>query len=132
MKDLESWGQVEIEHAAALASTVSCTRAAVCRLPLTSGAKVSLPPLATILPQALELTLATKAMTRSFSPMAQDRALVISELVRVASEEKALLQEFLELLSRVSALQVEEQSLRCHLVQSSSLSAPTGECVQAL
>ncbi|RCV42013.1 hypothetical protein SETIT_9G180800v2 [Setaria italica] len=132
MKDLESWGQVETEHAAALASTVSCTRAAVCRLPLTSGAKASLPPLATILPQALELTLATKAMTRSFSPMAQDRALVISELVRVASEEKALLQEFLELLSRVSALQVEEQSLRCHLVQSSSLSAPTGECVQAL
>jgi hypothetical protein len=40
MKDLESWGKVETEHAAALASTVGCTRAAVCRLPLTNGAKV--------------------------------------------------------------------------------------------
>ncbi|RLN18768.1 hypothetical protein C2845_PM02G08440 [Panicum miliaceum] len=132
MKDLESWGKVETEHAAALASTVGCTRAAVCRLPLTNGAKVSLPPLATILQQALEFALTTKAMTRSFGPMAKDTALVISELVRVASEEKALLQEYLELLSRVSALQVEEQSLRCHLVQSSSPSAVTVECTQAL
>ncbi|CAN6282369.1 unnamed protein product [Urochloa humidicola] len=128
MKDLESWGQVETEHAAALKSTVSCTRAAVCRLPLTNGAKVSLPPLAIILQQALELTLTTKAMTRSFGPMAQDEASVISDLVRVASEEKAMLQECLELLSRVSALQVEEQSLRCHLVQSSSVGAVTVEC----
>jgi len=40
MKDLESWGQVETEHAAALTSTIGCTRAAVCRLPLTNGAKV--------------------------------------------------------------------------------------------
>ncbi|CAL4943000.1 unnamed protein product [Urochloa decumbens] len=128
MKDLVSWGQVETEHAAALEATVACTRAAVCRLPLTNGAKVSLPPLATILQQALELTLAAKAMTRSFGSMAQDEASVISDLVRVASEEKAMLQECLELLSRVSALQVEEQSLRCHLVQSSSVGAVTVEC----
>ncbi|CAN6323401.1 unnamed protein product [Urochloa humidicola] len=128
MKDLESWGQVETEHAAALASTVACTRAAVCRLPLTNGAKVSLPPLSTILQQSLELTLTTKAMTRSFGPMAQDEALVISDLVRVAREEKAMLQECLELLSQVSLLQVEEQSLRCHLVQSASVGAVTVEC----
>ncbi|CAL4917718.1 unnamed protein product [Urochloa decumbens] len=127
MKDLESWGQVETEHAAALEATVACTRAAVCRLPLTNGAKVSLPPLATILQQALELTLTAKAMTRSFGPMAQDEASVISDLVRVASEEKAMLQECLELLGWVSALQVEEQSLRCHLVQSSSVGAVTVE-----
>ncbi|KAF8681980.1 hypothetical protein HU200_045436 [Digitaria exilis] len=132
MKDLESWVQVETEHATALASTVSCTRAAVCRLPLTNGAKVSLPPLSTILQQALELTLTAKTITRSFSPKAQDTALVISDLVRVATEEKAVLEECLELLSRVSALQVEEQSLRCHLVQSASLGALTVECTQAL
>lgn len=71
--------------------------------------------------------------------------MVISKLVRVASEERALLQECHELLGRLSALQValalllrgniltlflanyinvqiEEQSLRCHsMVQSSSL-----------
>ncbi|OEL20786.1 hypothetical protein BAE44_0018191 [Dichanthelium oligosanthes] len=51
MKDLESWEQVETKHVAALASTVDCTRAAVCRLPLTNGAKVSVPSLATILQQ---------------------------------------------------------------------------------
>jgi len=37
---LESWGKVETEHAAALASTIGCTRAAVCRISLTNGAKV--------------------------------------------------------------------------------------------
>ncbi|XP_066337095.1 QWRF motif-containing protein 3-like [Miscanthus floridulus] len=123
MKDLESWGQLQTGHDSALSSTVDCTQAAVCRLPLTNGAKVSLAPLSSVLHQALELTLTAKAMTRSFSPMAQETALLISKLVRVAREEQAMLQECVELLRLVSALQVEEQSLRSHLVQSASLSA---------
>lgn len=40
MRSLESWVQLESKHASALASTVGCARAAVCRLPLTNGAKV--------------------------------------------------------------------------------------------
>ncbi|KAJ1294706.1 hypothetical protein BS78_01G166100 [Paspalum vaginatum] len=120
MKGLEQWGKLETEHASALSSTIGYARAAVCRLPLTSGAKVSLPPLATILQQAQELTRTTKTMTRSFVPMAQDTSLLISELVHVAIQEQAMLHECIDLLNQVSALQVEEQSLRCHLVQSSS------------
>jgi hypothetical protein len=83
---------------------------------------------------------------------AQETTSVVSELASVAKEEQALLQECLELLSRFSSLQVyflcvcvphlaliyfgfwlnplllvfnmqvEEQSLRCHLVQSASSS----------
>ncbi|WVZ59729.1 hypothetical protein U9M48_009836, partial [Paspalum notatum var. saurae] len=106
MKGLEQWGQLETEHASALSSTIDCAKAAVCRLPLTNGAKVSLPPLATILQQAEELTRTTKTMTRSFHPMAQDTSLLISELVHVAIQEQALLHECLELLNQVSALQV--------------------------
>ncbi|KAL6894461.1 hypothetical protein ACP4OV_008559 [Aristida adscensionis] len=120
MKELESWGQLESRHATALATTVGCTRAAVCRLPLTNGAKVSLPSLSSILQQVLELAMSTKTTVRLFSPMAQDTRLLVTELVHVAREEQALLQECLELLGHFSALQVKEQSLRCHLVQSSS------------
>ncbi|KAL6637370.1 hypothetical protein ACP70R_024942 [Stipagrostis hirtigluma subsp. patula] len=120
MKDLESWGQLESRHASALASTVGCARAAVCRLPLTNGAKASVPSVASVLHQVLELTMTTKTTVKLFSLMAQDAALLITELAHVAREEQALLHECLELLSRFSALQVEEQSLRCHLVQSSS------------
>ncbi|XP_062209327.1 QWRF motif-containing protein 3-like [Phragmites australis] len=125
MKDLETWGQLDSRHAAALASTVGCARAAVCRLPLTNGAKVSLPSLSSILQQVVELAMTTKTTVREFSPMAQDTASLISELVHVAREEQALLRECLELLGQVSALQEEEQSLRCHLVQSSSLNTVT-------
>ncbi|EEE59402.1 hypothetical protein OsJ_11544 [Oryza sativa Japonica Group] len=88
MRGLESWGQLESKHAVALDSTVVCTQAAICKLPLTNGAK------------------------------AHDTTLLITELVAVAREEHALLQECLELLGRVSALQVEEESLRCHMLQS--------------
>ncbi|ONM06720.1 QWRF motif-containing protein 3 [Zea mays] len=124
IKDLESWGQqLQTAHDSALASTVGCARAAVCRLPVTNGAKVSLAPLATILQQALELTLTAKTVTRSSSPMAEDTASLISKLVLVAREEQATLQECVELLRLVSALQVEEHSLRSHLVQSASRSA---------
>jgi hypothetical protein len=40
MKFLESWEHIEPKHASALDSTVACARAAVCRLPLSNGAKV--------------------------------------------------------------------------------------------
>jgi hypothetical protein len=40
MRGLESWGQLESKHAVALDSTVVCTQAAICKLPLTNGAKV--------------------------------------------------------------------------------------------
>ncbi|KAF6981959.1 hypothetical protein CFC21_000404 [Triticum aestivum] len=121
MSDLESWGQLESKHAFALESTVECAKSAICRLPLTNGAKASLPAMASILEQMFELTMTARISVRSFSPMAQDTTVVISKLVHVASEERALLQECHELLGRLSALQIEEQSLHCHMVQSSSL-----------
>uniref|UniRef100_A0A0D9VVW6 QWRF motif-containing protein 3 n=1 Tax=Leersia perrieri TaxID=77586 RepID=A0A0D9VVW6_9ORYZ len=96
MRNLESWGQLENRHAAALASTIGCTQAAVCKLPLINGAKVSLPSVATILQQA------------------HDTTLLISELLTVVREEHDLLQECIELLGRVSALQV-DLKLICYL-----------------
>ncbi|KQK14338.1 QWRF motif-containing protein 3 [Brachypodium distachyon] len=125
VRDLESWGQLEKKHAFALDSTVDSAKAAVCRLPLTNGAKVSLPAMASILEQMFELAMTARISVRSFNPVAQDTAVLMSQLVRVASEERALLQECLELLGRVSALQIEEQSLLCHKVQSSSLNLMT-------
>ena len=40
MRGLDSWGQMDSKHALALDSTLDCAKAAVCRLPLTNGAKV--------------------------------------------------------------------------------------------
>nr|XP_020167352.1 QWRF motif-containing protein 3-like [Aegilops tauschii subsp. strangulata] len=85
------------------------------------SSQASLPAMASILEQMFELTMTARISVRSFSPMAQDTTVVISKLIRVASEERARLQECHELLGRLSALQIEEQSLRCHMVQSSSL-----------
>ncbi|KAM0917000.1 hypothetical protein ACQ4PT_009831 [Festuca glaucescens] len=84
------------------------------------SSQVSLPAMASILEQMFELAMTARISVRSFSPVAQDNAVLVSELVRVAREEQALLPDCLDLLGRVSALQIEEQSLRCHMVQSSS------------
>ncbi|XP_047084625.1 QWRF motif-containing protein 3 [Lolium rigidum] len=120
MRGLDIWGQMESKHTLALNSTLDCAKAAVCRIPLTNGAKVSLPAMASILEQMFELAMTARISVRSFSPVAKDTAVLVSELVHVAREEQALLQDCLDLLGRVSALQIEEQSLRCHMVQSSS------------
>ncbi|KAK3146827.1 hypothetical protein QOZ80_3BG0272820 [Eleusine coracana subsp. coracana] len=121
MTYLETWEQhVETKHASALATTVDCARAAVCRVPLTNGAKVSMSSLSSTLQHVLDLVLTTKTTTRPFGPTAHETTSVVSELVRVAREEQALLQDCLDLLSQFSTLQVQEQSLHCHLVQSSS------------
>ncbi|KAK3150073.1 hypothetical protein QOZ80_3AG0227510 [Eleusine coracana subsp. coracana] len=105
MKYLETWAHVETRHASALATTVDCARAAVCRVPLTNGAKVSMPSLSSTLQHVLDLVLTTKTTTRPFGPTAHETTSVVSELVRAAREEQALLQDCLDLLSQFSTLQ---------------------------
>ncbi|CAD6211528.1 unnamed protein product [Miscanthus lutarioriparius] len=68
MKELESWAQRKPD----MTLTVGYAQVAICKLPLTNGAKVSPAPLPTNLQQALEFTLTAKAMSRPFSPMATD------------------------------------------------------------
>ncbi|KAJ0983657.1 hypothetical protein J5N97_011912 [Dioscorea zingiberensis] len=92
VKLLNRWNDSDRQHAAALSTTRDSLQSVVCRLPLIEGAKVEKTVL--LLPQN--------------SP-------------RWLSEEKSLLEEGSEVLSLISSFQLQEESLKCHLIQLNSV-----------
>ncbi|XP_072957036.1 uncharacterized protein [Typha angustifolia] len=122
MKALEEWGDLERQHTSALAATKGCLHAAVFRLPLTDGAKADLQQLPSAIRQAMDLAAATINTTAStLIPMAQKTAPMLLELAQVIRKERSLLDECFEFLGLVAGLQIQEESLRCHLVQLHSI-----------
>ncbi|KAI8558624.1 hypothetical protein RHMOL_Rhmol04G0110400 [Rhododendron molle] len=88
IKSLEAWGDIQAQNLSAVRGAKDSFHSAICRVPLVDGAKV-----------------VAKTIT------------LISELAKVVRQEKALLQEFLELLRIISTLEIQERSLKCSLIQ---------------
>ncbi|XP_029116789.1 uncharacterized protein [Elaeis guineensis] len=121
MKALESWGDMERQHTSALSTTKDCLQATVCRLPLLDGAKAEPQHLSAALRQAKDVTATITTTINMIIPKAQNTVPLLSDLAHVIAEERSLLEECFESLRLVAALQIQEQSLKCHLIQLTSL-----------
>ncbi|KAL2460848.1 QWRF motif-containing protein 3 [Abeliophyllum distichum] len=114
---LETWGNMERDHISAVSTTRVYLHSVVCRIPLVEGAKVE-PQLASIaIRHASDVSSFINSMLTKSAPTVEKTGGVLVELARVATLEKQLLQECLELLKTISALQVKERSLKCSIMQ---------------
>ncbi|KAL2477884.1 QWRF motif-containing protein 3-like [Forsythia ovata] len=114
---LETWGNMERDHISAVSTTKVYLHSVVCRIPLVEGAKVE-PQLASIaIRHALDVSAFINSMLTKSAPTVEKTGGALVELARVATLEKQLLQECLELLKTISALQVKERSLKCSIMQ---------------
>ncbi|KAL2477981.1 QWRF motif-containing protein 3-like [Forsythia ovata] len=114
---LETWGNMERDHISAVSTTKVYLHSVVCRIPLVEGAKVE-PQLASIaIRHALDVSTFINSMLTKSAPTVEKTGGALVELARVATLEKQLLQECLELLKTISALQVKERSLKCSIMQ---------------
>ncbi|KAJ6885258.1 hypothetical protein NC652_032065 [Populus alba x Populus x berolinensis] len=90
IKLLEAWGDMERQHLSSVSKTKECLHSVVCRVPL------------------IEASIALRhASDLSASIKAEQTVALLSELAEVVAQEKLLVEECLELLQTVSALQVE-------------------------
>ncbi|KAJ0983715.1 hypothetical protein J5N97_011970 [Dioscorea zingiberensis] len=121
VKLLNRWNDSDRQHAAALSTTRDSLQSVVCRLPLIEGAKVDPQILSAALRQTNDLTSTIKTTVGIFSPMVEKTVPLLSELAQVVSEEKSLLEEGSEVLSLISSFQLQEESLKCHLIQLNSV-----------
>ncbi|ESW26859.1 hypothetical protein PHAVU_003G154300 [Phaseolus vulgaris] len=117
MTYLDDWAVLERGHIDALSGTVEDLEASTLRLPLTGGAKADIEHLKLAICSAVD---AMQAMGSAICPLlsrVDSMNNLISEVAVVSAQEKAMLEECEALLNFATAMQVEEYSLRTHLMQ---------------
>ncbi|CAM8995736.1 unnamed protein product [Rhodiola kirilowii] len=117
MKLLESWGEIERQHTSAVSKTKDSLLAAVCKVPLIEGAEVDTQLASLTLRHASDLTASMKSILTTFSPLAGETCMLLSELAEVVTHENFHIQECLEICKTISVLEVQERSLKSNLIQ---------------
>ncbi|XAR68042.1 hypothetical protein NMG60_11003033 [Bertholletia excelsa] len=105
LKPLEAWGDMERQYSSALSMTKDCLYSVICSVPLVEGAKMEPYSTSTALRHASDLAASIKSMMSTFSPWAKKIAPILYKLAGVVTEERALLEEFLELFYIISNLE---------------------------
>ncbi|XP_020205101.1 AUGMIN subunit 8 [Cajanus cajan] len=117
MMYLDDWAVLERDHIDALSGAVEDLEASTLRLPVTGGAMADIEHLKVAICQAVDVM---QAMGSAICPLlSQVEAMnnLISEVAFIAVQEKTMLDECEMVLASVAAMQVEESSLRTHLMQ---------------
>ncbi|XP_004306004.1 PREDICTED: QWRF motif-containing protein 3 [Fragaria vesca subsp. vesca] len=116
-KPLEEWGDTERQHMGAVSMMKECLHSVVCRVPLVEGAKVDTQLAAIHLRNASDYSASIKLILATFAPSAEQTGVLLSELAEVVAQEKLLSDGCLELCRSISALEMEERSLKCSIIQ---------------
>ncbi|KAM7267421.1 hypothetical protein ACFE04_009587 [Oxalis oulophora] len=117
MAYLDDWELLERDHVNSLTGCVEDLEASTLRLPVTGGAKTDIDSLKVAICSAVDVMQAMGSSICSLLPMVEEMDILVSELAVLAAQEKTMLDECETLLASASASQVEELSIRTHLVQ---------------
>ncbi|KAL5231146.1 hypothetical protein ABZP36_029922 [Zizania latifolia] len=114
---LEHWPALEEENGSTLIGVVEALQACTLRLPVTSGAQADAVAIKNALSSAADVMQALSSSILYLLSKVEGRTSLVSELSDMAGQEKVTLGECRELLSMAAKLQVQESSLRTHLMQ---------------
>ncbi|TVU05698.1 hypothetical protein EJB05_48875, partial [Eragrostis curvula] len=114
---LEQWPELEEENSNTLAEATNTLKASTLRLPVTCGAQAETVAVKNAVSSAVDVMQALSSSICYLQSKVEDRTSLVSELSVTARQEKAALDECRELLSTAAKLQVQESSIRTHLMQ---------------
>ncbi|XP_077216959.1 AUGMIN subunit 8-like isoform X2 [Tasmannia lanceolata] len=117
MKYLADWILVEREHSSSLSGAIEALEASTLRLPVTGGAKAEIHMVKDAVSSAVDVMQAMGSSICSLLSKVEGMNSLVSELADVAAQERVMLDECGDLLASTVSVQVEESSLRVHLVQ---------------
>ncbi|KHN17361.1 hypothetical protein glysoja_049451 [Glycine soja] len=117
MTYLDDWAVLERDHIDAVSKAVEDLEASTLRLPVTGGAMSDIEHLKVAICQAVDVMQAMASAICSLLSQVEGMNNLISEVAAIAVQEKTMLDECEMLLASVAAMQVEESSLRTHLMQ---------------
>ncbi|KAL5840105.1 hypothetical protein ACOSQ3_012771 [Xanthoceras sorbifolium] len=115
--DLDDWASLEIEHISSLSGVVEDLEASTLRVPLNGGAKADIESLKSAVCSAVDVMQAMGSSICSLLSRVEEMNSWVSEIAVIAAQEKILLDECEGLLASTATMQVEEYSLRTHIIQ---------------
>lgn len=114
---LDRWHSLEKDHICAVSGATKDLQASTLRLPVTEGARADLDTVQAAMCSAVDVMHTVGLSISSVLPTVEGVNCLVSELADVAAKERAMIDEFEALLVTAAGMQVEEDSLRTHLVQ---------------
>ncbi|CAN1166823.1 AUGMIN subunit 8 [Linum perenne] len=114
---LDDWGLLERDHVSSLTGAVDDLEASTLRLPVAGGAKADIESLKLAVCSAVDVMQAMGSSICYLLSKAEAMNQFVTDLAIIAAREKSMLAECEALLASTSAMQVEEGSIRTHLIQ---------------
>ncbi|XVF47879.1 hypothetical protein PTKIN_Ptkin03bG0145700 [Pterospermum kingtungense] len=114
---LNDWALLERDHINSLAGAVEDLEASTLRLPVTTGARADIESLKAAICSAVDVMQAMGSSICSLLSKVEGINNLVFELAAIATQEKNMLDQCEALLDSTAAMQLEECSLRSHLIQ---------------
>ncbi|KAM3269933.1 AUGMIN subunit 8 [Capsicum chacoense] len=114
---LDEWASIEGDHTSSLSHAILDLQACTLRLPITGRAKGDIDIVKEAVCSAVDVMQAMGSSMRFILSRVEGMNCLVSELADVAAQERAMLDESEALLASTAAMQVEEYSIRSHLIQ---------------
>ncbi|XWS73116.1 hypothetical protein CRYUN_Cryun02cG0097700 [Craigia yunnanensis] len=118
---LNDWALLERDHTSSLAGAVEDLEASTLRLPVTGGARADIESLKAAICSAVDVMQAMGSSICSLLSKVEGINNLVSELAAIAAQEKNMLDQCEALLASTAAMQLEEYSLRSHLIQTKQI-----------
>ncbi|KAL3505066.1 hypothetical protein ACH5RR_034907 [Cinchona calisaya] len=118
---LENWDIIERDHCTALSGAIEALEASTVRLPVVGGARADIQDLKSAICSAVDVMQAMASSICASFPKVEQVNTWISELVSLTSNERALINQCKDLLSKLMEMEVKDFSLRAHTLQSRHL-----------
>ncbi|OMP01632.1 hypothetical protein CCACVL1_03046 [Corchorus capsularis] len=117
MAYLNDWALLERDHISSLAGAVEDLEASTLRLPVTGGARADIESLKVAICSAVDVMQAMGSSICCLLSKVEGINNLVSELAAIAAQEKNMLGQCEALLASTAAMQLEEYSLKSHLIQ---------------
>ncbi|XP_071709216.1 protein ENDOSPERM DEFECTIVE 1 [Rutidosis leptorrhynchoides] len=117
MPYLDEWSAFEEEYTCSLSGTTTALTNSLLSLPVTGNVQVNIKEAAEALDSAVKATDTIVDQMESFVPKAEEMGTLMSELANVVDIQRSLVDECGNLLLNTHNLQIEDCSLRGHLMQ---------------
>lgn len=114
---LDDWASIERNHTCSLSWAIADLESSIVRVPFTAGARGQTETVSAAIYSALNVIKSMGSSIYSTLSRVDGVTSLVAELASVATQERLMLDECGALLTSIAAMQVEEHSLRTHLIQ---------------
>lgn len=114
---LEDWDIIERDLSNSLLGATEALEASVVQLPVVDGARADIQEVKNALYSAVDVMQTMASSTGSLLTKVEQVNMFISELASMALNERGLLSECKDLLSKLTSMEVKDCSLRVHILQ---------------